>query len=271
MNDAAIDHYLNRWSLSRDGAGFETPSSWIQPVQCGQGAAMLKLLKPTSDEHNASDLLRHYDGRGAVRLFAADADAHLVERASGPRSLLAMATSGQDDEAAAVLADALAVLHRDAGRPAPGSLTPLAEQFSALFHCRDRHALLPRCAAVARDLLADPLDCVPLHGDLHHRNVLDGGARGWLAIDPKALLGERAYDVANLLCNPSPHGDLVHSQARMERLGDFYARHLGLDTRRVLRFAFAHAGLSASWDIEDGFDPTYSLTCAETLAPLVAG
>lgn len=41
-----------------------------------------------------------------------------------------------------------------------------------------------------------------LHGDVHHGNVLNFGARGWLAIDPRGLVGERAFDHANLLCNP---------------------------------------------------------------------
>jgi aminoglycoside/hydroxyurea antibiotic resistance kinase len=41
-----------------------------------------------------------------------------------------------------------------------------------------------------------------LHGDLHHGNVLDFGLRGWLAIDPKGLLGERGFDFANIFTNP---------------------------------------------------------------------
>ena len=41
-----------------------------------------------------------------------------------------------------------------------------------------------------------------LHGDLHHDNVLDFGERGWLAIDPKRLLGERGFDFANIFTNP---------------------------------------------------------------------
>ena len=101
--------------------------------------------------------------------------------------------------------------------------------------------------------------------------MLDAGPRGWLAIDPKALLGEQAYDVANLLRNPQPHGDLVHDQDRMSRLARFYARRLGLDVQRVLAFAFAHAGLAASWDLGDGDDPTYSLKCVDALSPLFDG
>ena len=95
------------------------------------------------------------------------------------------------------------------------------------------------------------------------------GSRGWLAIDPKGLLGERTYEVANLLGNPWPHGEIVHQADRMLRLSTLYASRLDLDPRRVLGFALAHAGLSASWSLEDGSDPSYRLTCAAILDPLV--
>ena len=95
--------------------------------------------------------------------------------------------------------------------------------------------------------------------------------RGWLAIDPKALIGERAYEVANLLGNPFPHGHIVHSTQRMARLAGLYAERLNLDTHRVAAYALAHAGLAASWDIDDGFDPAYRFRCAEVLVPLVEG
>lgn len=50
--------------------------------------------------------------------------------------------------------------------------------------------------------MADPHDVVVLHGDIHHGNVLDGGERGWRAIDPKGLLGERTFDFVNILLAP---------------------------------------------------------------------
>lgn len=41
-------------------------------------------------------------------------------------------------------------------------------------------------------------------GDAHHSNILDFGERGWLAIDPKRVTGERYYDYgmcfAALIC-----------------------------------------------------------------------
>ena len=102
-----------------------------------------------------------------------------------------------------------------------------------------------------------------------HDNVLDGDERGWLAVDPKALIGERTFEVANVFANPWPHADIVHRPDRMRWLAELYAERLRLDLHRVLAFALAHAGLSASWDMEDGGDPAYRLRCAELLCPLV--
>lgn len=247
----------------------ETPSSWLLPVTRGRVPAMLKVLKHASDERNAAALLRYWDGGGAVRLYEANEKALLLERASGPRSLMKMATSGGDTEAAEILAETVARLHAPRPSEIPAQLTPLQEWFSSLYTHETSMPLLGRCAAVARGLLSIERDIVPLHGDLHHDNVLDGGQRGWLAVDPKALIGERTYEVANLLGNPFPHAGIVHRPDRMQRLAALYAARLGLDVQRVLAFALAHAGLSASWHIEDGSDPAYRLRCAEILIPLV--
>jgi streptomycin 6-kinase len=269
MSDSDLEPYLMRWRLTPDGAAIETPSSWLLPVKRGRSAAMLKVLKPLSDEHNAAGLLRYLNGDGAVRLYEADENALLLERADGSRSLTKMAVSGGDTQAAEILAETVAKLHAPRGRGVLPELTPLEPQFSSLYERAGMMPLVSRCAEVARGLLATEHDAVPLHGDLHHDNVLDGGRRGWLAIDPKALFGERTYEVANLLCNPSGHAAIVHQPGRMRCLAELYAARLRLDVRRVLAFALAHAGLSACWDMDDGFDPTYRLRCAELLDELV--
>ena len=247
----------------------ETPSSWLMPVRRGAVRAMLKVFKPLSDERDATEYLRYLDGEAAVRVLDADRDAVLLERADGPRSLVAMALSGADMQAAEILADTVARLHAPRRAPIPITLTPLELQFALLFKRAGEHPLLARSAAAARRLLAGARDIVPLHGDLHHDNVLDGGARGWLVIDPKALIGERAYETANLFGNPWPHAEIVHDAGRMRRLALLFAARLGLDPGRVLAFALAHAGLSASWDLDDGVDPGYRLECIAVLEALV--
>ena len=47
------------------------------------------------------------------------------------------------------------------------------------------------------DLLATPWPSALLHGDLHLGNVLDGGTRGMVAIDPKACVGDRCWDAVD--------------------------------------------------------------------------
>ena len=100
-----------------------------------------------------------------------------------------------------------------------------------------------------RDLLAMPCEVVPLHGDIHHGNVLDGGRRGWLAIDPKGLSGERTFDFVNILRNPDAATAL--SAGRFGHHVDLLADTAALDRRRLLNWTLAFAGLSAAWHLAD--------------------
>ena len=152
---------------------------------------------------------------------------------------------------AADAADVLARLHQP--RPAPAALQPLHERFGALF----RRVTTPHDAAyaLAADIAHELLDAlhtpVALHGDLHHENVVHG-ARGWLAIDPKGLRGDAAFDAANWFYNPWGQ-DALHRQAeRIAALAQVLAAPLGCTSAHVLRHAVAYGGLSAAWFAEDG-------------------
>lgn len=268
---------LRAWSLAADGPSFQTPSSWLRPVRFRGSKAMLKCMKPASDEHHAAAVLDYFGGNGAVRIYRASEHAWLMERGARPGELTRMVLAGDDDGAAEILAVTIAKLHAARPWPPPGDLPSLRRRFAALLDNADKPDgpdVLRRCAAMATALLAGERGRTVLHGDMHHDNVVDGGVvdgrpRGWLAIDPKGVYGEPTYEVANLLCNPWPHGEIVHKPGRMLHLAESYAARLGLDAGRVLRFAFAHAGLSACWSVDDGEDPTFWIRCAETLDGLV--
>jgi streptomycin 6-kinase len=116
-----------------------------------------------------------------------------------------------------------------------------------------------RCADAARTLLADPREVGMLHGDLHHDNVLSFGARGWLAIDPKWLIGERGFDFANIFTNPDladPSCPVATEPGRFARRLEAVAEAAGLERRRLLHWILAWTGLSAAWFLGDG-DPAY--------------
>jgi streptomycin 6-kinase len=145
----------------------------------------------------------------------------------------------------------------------------LPRWFAALEPAAARHGgILSLAAATARELLAEPQEVVVLHGDIHHGNVLDFGSRGWLAIDPKRLAGERGFDFANLFCNP----DIAVATApgRLARQASVVADVAGLDRRRLLRWILAWAGLSAAWYLEDEEPAELPLTVARLAAAELA-
>ena len=111
-----------------------------------------------------------------------------------------------------------------------------------------------------------------LHGDLQHYNVLFDSNRGWLAIDPKGVIGEIEYEIGAVLRNPSERPELFLSRWTVERRLKQLTIKLNLDFERALAWAFAQACLSAIWEIEDGFavDATnHSLRLAEVIRPMV--
>lgn len=105
-----------------------------------------------------------------------------------------------------------------------------------------------------------------LHGDGHHGNILDGGVRGWLAIDPQPLVGPPGYDVATALWNGPEGLDDAGADARIEVL----AGAAGLDPDELRRWVRFRAALSAAWflDDEEPFEKaTRALAVARSLVP----
>jgi streptomycin 6-kinase len=261
-----------RWELAV-GAPFEPASiAWVAPVTRADGTpAVLKVNFPEPESEHEATAVAHWDGAGAVRLLAADAErrALLVERCEPGAQLWSVADEEAANRAAA------AVLRR-LWRPAPiehplRTLDAEARRWATELPARfERHgrpferALLDRAAAWIDELLASPAEAVVLHQDLHGGNVLRAGRGPWLAIDPKPLVGDPAFDVASLLrdrrdelaVDPFP-------VRRMRRRLDQLSAELDLDRERMRRWAVVHA---LAWGMgEDEWFPEIT-ACAAWLA-----
>lgn len=256
----AVQQAIARWHLTEDGAPFCTHSSVLQAVRHRGKPAMVKVAL-CAEESRGVAALYWWAGEGAVRVLAHHADTVLLERACGVRSLADMARTGQDSAASRIICAVAARLHAPRPRPLP-ELVPLSCRFASLFAASATQGALFRDAgALARELLATPQDCVVLHGDLHHANILDAGERGWLAIDPKGLLGERGFDFANVLCNPEYA--IATKAGRLEQQVHTIAEAAGLERKRLLAWVAVWAALSALWHREDGGAPDCALAVAE--------
>jgi streptomycin 6-kinase len=268
MIDPILAPYVDLWQLAPDGKTIVTPAARLLAVRSGAVPAMLKVV--TLDEaKRGSALLAWWDGQGAARVYEWDGDAILMERALGDRSLVRLTRSGRDDEATHTLCGAIAILHLPRGAPPP-DLVPLDIWFEPLAPVARTHGgLLARADAAAQALLTDPRDILPLHGDIHHENVLDFGPRGWLAIDPHGVVGERGFDYANIFCNPDL-GDatiaIARDRAHFFRRLDIVARHSDIERHRLLQWILAWCGLSAAWFIEDGMSAEIDLAIAALAA-----
>jgi streptomycin 6-kinase len=265
---AMIDVYLRHWDLVPEGGPIVTRTSRLLPVRYRGEPAMLKLAIE-EEERLGGMLMEWWDGDGAARVLARDGDALLLERAEGTASLADMARSGRDDEAARILCVVAARLHAPRSKPLP-ELIPLARWFRDLEPAAAAQGgILARSAAAARSLLAQPREVGVLHGDLHHGNVLDFGARGWLAIDPKRLTGERGFDFANIFTNPDlgdPTRPVATAPDRFARRLQVVSEAASLERDRLLRWILAWSGLSAAWFLGDGESAAIDLRVAELAA-----
>jgi streptomycin 6-kinase len=264
----AFDRYLTLWQLTPDGDPIATRSSRLLPVRCRDGAAAMLKIAVEEEERQGAALMLWWEGDGAARVLAQESDALLLERALGRFSLAEMARYGRDDEASRIISTVAARLHASRSQPPP-VLPTLPIWFQELEPAAVRHGgILRQGAVAAQELLAAPRDVTVLHGDLHHANILDFGSRGWLAIDPKGLLGERGFDFANVFCNP----DLAVATApgRLARQVEIVAEAADLERNRLLKWILAYAGLSAAWTLGEGERPDLALAVAELAAAELA-
>jgi streptomycin 6-kinase len=221
---------------------------------------VLKVIKQAGDEWRSGAILNAFDGQGVARVYERAPGAVLVERLRPGNSLTDLSLNGRDEEATDILAN---VIRQMSARASISQLEfPCAtvhdwakgferyvatgdDQIPTELVAAGQRLYLGLCASQRRPRL--------LHGDLQHYNVLFDSDRGWLAIDPKGVVGEIEYEVGAFLRNPFERPELFLSAATIERRLKHFTSRLDLDFERALGWAFAQAVLSAIWTIEDGF------------------
>lgn len=249
---------MERWSLSDAEPVSETPTSWVLRVASNGGTRGLKLLKPYGfDEINGARLMQWWGGNGAAAIEAIDGHDVLMEWLEGTTLAdMVRADNSRDAAATEVLCTIVARLHRKRTTALP-ELWPLDHWMRQLresdlaFLPTDTRPLWQRAQAMLTDLLATTTERVPLHGDLHHENVIGSGS-DWRVIDPKGLIGDPHYEAANIFRNPHGAEELALRPGRINRLADTFERQLGWKARRVMQWAAVHSAISAIWDHQAG-------------------
>lgn len=260
----SIDEAVARWSLVPDGAEHATASSRLLPVLHRGRPTMLKVPR-VEEEAIGGLVLAAWDASGAATVFEVDEQAIVLERAIGGRDLPTLSRSGDDLGAVTVLCSVLRTLHASsasASERVTDRVPTLRRWFQELLaHSDPDHPPLVDDTASARFLargrrtalrLLDataPADAVLLHGDLHHENVLEFGPGDWRAIDPKGIVGHRAFDATALFSNPD--AETAIDPARFAKRVELVARLMDLPRVVLLDWLVARSALSAVWSLQD--------------------
>ncbi|RCS21953.1 3'-kinase [Phyllobacterium salinisoli] len=244
------------WNIGSFEPLADTHSSHVWKVESGKHPGtplVVKKLKPAGmEEMRGAHYLRWRDGHGAARLYDLQGTAMLLEYA-GSHHLEKHLDKGKDAECLDIFGQVIAALHTPAPSPIPADLQPLDRHFSGLFAVAGESPLYAEATSLAKQLLATPHTPIPLHGDIHHENIIES-PRGWLAIDPHGLVGDAAFDVANIFYNPLDRDDLCLDLARARSMAEHFAPIIDRHPAFILDYAFAYGCLSAAWHREDGND-----------------
>jgi streptomycin 6-kinase len=155
----------------------------------------------------------------------------------------------EDDEATVIAAAVMDRLWRPAPADHPFRLLAdqaarwaeeLPAQWTRLGRPFDRR-LVDEATAACRELSSSQAATVVVHQDLHGGNILRAQREPWLAIDPKPLVGERAFDAASLLRDRRWRIGEPNARAVIARRLDILVERLGLDRDRTRRWGIAHA------------------------------
>lgn len=254
-------YYTSLWNLIPDGEIFSTPSSLLQPVLYKNKKAMLKIFM-VEEEKRGAKLMIWWNGIGAVKVFEYDNDAILMQRIPDNSLLTTMAVNNRDDEATQIICNVANLLHSCKKNESIPGLIPLENWFGDLFLFADKFGeVFRKCAHIAKGLLKNQQDIVALHGDLHHGNILHSTHRGWLAIDPKGIIGERTFDYVNILCNPN--AEVALKKGRLSRQLEIISREAAISFDTLLKWTAAWSGLSAIWSLNDGVESCITFGIAQ--------
>ncbi len=261
-----LDACASRWSLTVLPPFPNLSFNYVAPVLLEDGTeAVLKIGMPHHKELLTEiDALRLYDGRYSVRLLESDFEQGLLllERLSPGTVLTTLAYERNDAAATSIATGVMQGLWRPV--PPDHPFPNVRDWAQGLERLRARFGggvgpfplrLVEEAETLFAELLASSATPVVLHGDLHHDNILAAQRSPWLAIDPKGIVGEPAYEVGAMLRNFWPDRyPIVDPGKLLERRAYQLAEELSIDRRRIRGWAIAQAVLSAWWCLEDDSD-----------------
>lgn len=288
-----VSEASRHWQLTAVEPVLNLSYNFVAFANRGDEQVVLKIGVPNRELVSEMNALKFFNGNGTVRLLEADEEnaAFLMERIKPGEMLSALE---DDEQATHIAADVMLKLWRSlgsSGLPLDAEqqavrlqkFIKLTDWFAELKKLRPAfnggtgpfpEKIIARVEETLPRLFAESSPPRLIHGDLHHFNILsfERGTQppGWLAIDPKGVIGPPEYEVRPFLINPMPNFlNGSNPQVQTERRIAILSERLGFARQSLRDWGLCHAILSAWWDMTpDGIGGEYSIHCAEVFAKI---
>ncbi len=261
-----------KWDI-KAGKPFEIYFNYLLNAKRSDGTnVVLKIVFPDDKSFQSEiDALKVFNGEGSIRLLEVSMEhfAMLLEKAEP-----GVALPWQDEEKATrVIASIIKKLNKPVSdKHHFQQVTEFAKGISAFKQEYKDHNPLPQSLVDKAEELINYLiqtskDVVVNHGDLHYGNVLSAEREPFLAIDPKGIVAEKAFETGCMLRNPYPDlAKLPDVQKILTTRIQILAEELELDPERIKQWGFVQAVLGAIWRVEEyGTHYEHSIEIAQVL------
>jgi len=257
------------WGLEIAGAPYEGGvCGWVAPVRRAGGDAVLKVTWPHPEASTEAAALRWWDGVGAIRLLAEDRDAWVMLIERGDPGTPLRDAGVPIDRALSIGAGLMNALW---GKGIPAADGPcfesmhqvcdlwadLAERRAELYGAAlRRHGTDPGILALGigllRTLARSATRKVVVHGDLNPGNLLAARRAPFLAIDPKPMVGDPAFDPWSLVAQLDwPFRAADATKVVPQRIRQ-RAEVLDLSPERIAAWGVARDVEGGLWAAEEG-------------------
>ena len=262
-----VKNVAHQWGLSNLKPIKDLTYNYVLSGFRGTQPIILKIGLDHKELKREVQTLEYFKGPYAVKILQYQTGALLLEHAL-PGTSLHPFFPEQDNHSLEIACTLMQQLQR-LPTPKEGTFPSLANRVAILDkNWNIPHKYLHKARALKAELLATAPQATLLHGDFHHGNILQH-ADSWMVIDPQAVVGEPAYEIAIFMCNPlyklieSPDAHTIITN----RIA-FAAEKLAIDPARIQGWTFVHSVLAWAWSLEDGRNIEEFARLTEILDPL---
>jgi streptomycin 6-kinase len=221
-----------RWGLEIEAPYNELWYNYVAMARRGSERVVIKVCCPGHAFVQEVEALRLFNGGACVRLLGSDDElqALLLERAEPGDMVETLRDDAAEISAAAKV---MLGLWRPAPQVHPFSLArdwlTAALDPAKLRRMKRRYPWITPALEHAAEMQAERHSLMLLHGDLHHGNILAAQREPWLAIDPKGVVGDVAWDVGSFLFNSLKKDPPADRPRVIRPRADQFANELSID------------------------------------------